>query len=396
LYNLYNLIKIKESEQKYLLTTNESKSFFINYYNRLNKIKRFILNQYFKNRIKSLSKRTLNCLSNIYIDNNFQNFYKEVSKPEFSVKDLKNAGKKTEQEFNDFIKDIGKLSYLLQSQANAQDFYSFFVSVVVKNLGVNEKYIEKFSSDFLDYRFPLFSFINLLINKGYLYHERELKIFYHRFNYYIDKEIFTLEKLSEKLSKPNQEKLTRERVRQLSLKINPTLEGKLSHLFICFPYTNYEISFQEDQDIIYINNEFADRINISENVKFTSKFYTKIFSIFIGATHKLFPDNLRDEANIYLIKQELFEYFDFIAFYLDIEQTVNSVIPESYSIHFEGYLYNFLKVEDLQLLEKILPICELIVFEDFNLFIDIEGNLIFDRNTRKIIDDLSTTIIITH
>ncbi|MDM8554677.1 hypothetical protein QUF75_08120 [Desulfococcaceae bacterium HSG7] len=350
-------------------------------FNNLNKLQRFILNQYFKSRIKSLSNRTINCLSSIdpNIDD-FRSFYKVFSTPDFSIINLKNVGKKTKQEFDDFCNDIFSLADLLQSQVDAQEFFNFFVSVVTKDLDVDEKFIEDFASDFFEEKFPLFRFIDFLIKNGYIYSDRELQIFYHRSNYCADKEIFTLEKLGEKTS--SQDKLTRERVRQLAEKINPILEGKLSHLFMCFPYTNYNISFNEDQDFIHIDNEFANRINMAEGVNFTPKFYARIFSIFMGDSHTLCPDSLKNEANIYLIKKELFEYFDFDDFYQDIEQTVNRRILDTYSIHFEGYLCGFLKTDDISLLERISPICETILFEAFNLFLDLDGNVIIEKNIK--------------
>ncbi|MDM8543976.1 hypothetical protein QUF90_23115 [Desulfococcaceae bacterium HSG9] len=389
-------------------------------FNNLNKFQRFILNQYFKSRIKSLSNRTINCLSSIDPNiNDFRSFYKVFSPPDFSIINLKNVGKKTKWEFDDFCKDIFRLANLLESDTDTQEFFNFFVSVVTKDLDVDEKFIEDFASDFFEGRFPLFRFIDFLIENGYIYSERELQIFYHRFNYCTDKEIFTLEKLGEKIS--SQDKLTRERVRQLAQKINPILEGKLSHLFMCFdmittmavditegklshlfmcfPYTNYNISFNEDQDFIninndlHINNDFAVRVNRAEGVNFTPKFYARIFSIFMGDSHTLCPDSLKNEANIYLIKKELFEYFDFDDFYQDIEQTVNRRILDTYSIHFEGYLCGFLKTDDISLLERISPICETILFEAFNLFLDLDGNVIIEKNIKITLKDCAIKVL---
>ncbi len=353
-------------------------------FTHLNKIQRHILEQYFINRIQSLSQRTINCLSNIIGNSvDFQTFFKAVSKSNFTIKDLRNAGKKTEEEFTEFYHDIFILTNIFCSEISDEEVFRHFVSIVERNLGVPEDFLNKYKADFFDKSFPLFLFIDFLIEQGYIFSGRDLFIFYHRFNYCADKEILVLEEIGEKLeSDKEKSKLSRERVRQIAEKINSAFQGKLSHLFICFPYTNYSINLQEDEDVISVSNDFADSINMLENVNFTPKFYTKIFSVFLGDSHILFLENIRDNTNIYLIKKELFNYFDFGAFYEDIEKKVNEKIKSSYLLHFEGYLYGFLKDNEISILNRIKPICERILIEDFNLLEDLDGNLKFERNTK--------------
>lgn len=93
--------------------------------------------------------------------------------------------------------------------------------------------------------------------------------------------------------------------------------------------------------------------------------------------------NRKNYENCYLINSLLFECFDFDNFVLDIYLQQNEKIIETYSLNFQGYIYNFIKNEGKTFYDEIYTVCEAIIYNEFELVVNSDGYLTFERNTFK-------------
>jgi hypothetical protein len=84
-----------------------------------------------------------------------------------------------------------------------------------------------------------------------------------------------------------------------------------------------------------------------------------------------------------LIDSQLFDCFNFENFISDIYLKVNEKITESYSLQFQGYLYVFLKDEGKAFFKELYSVCEAIIFSEFELLVDSNGYIYFERTTKK-------------
>ena len=149
-------------------------------------------------------------------------------------------------------------------------------------------------------------------------------------------------------------------------------------------------------DFIIITDELVFEINEKEKNTFNHLFINLIFSILYENSLKL-VGNIDSVAynsakarsvqhswySTYLINNELFNLFDFEAFVNDVDRRLSERIEEDYSFHFETYLYKFLKVEYSEELMRIIPVTEHILFNEFEISVDILDNIVFKRNTIK-------------
>ena len=63
---------------------------------------------------------------------------------------------------------------------------------------------------------------------------------------------------------------------------------------------------------------------------------------------------------------------------------INEKIEESYSFNFKSYLYKFLTKNNIDILNIAFPIAEKIVNDEFEIYLDLEENITFKRNTIKL------------
>ena len=190
--------------------------------------------------------------------------------------------------------------------------------------------------------------------------------------------------------------LTRERVRQIRQRCFEEIENKISFLknFQDDFYQNYDIDITEN--FIILTDEKIKEINFLYDTKFSKNFLNYIFSVYLSEQFSI-NGNLEDVLipkqftarnrhnwkNIYLIKKELKEEIDINKICEDINTRLQERINETYKFNFKSYLSRFLLTENFNLLEDIKDYCEIILNEEFDLFLDLDDNIVFNRNTIK-------------
>jgi hypothetical protein len=281
-------------------------------------------------------------------------------------------------EIKTFIKDVYKISE--DSQLNYLEL-EFLLKSRFKNLDV---------SILLQHQNSIFRLANTLIDNYYIFNETDTHIFKKTFNIYSNSVFAKLEDIGSNLN------LTGERVRQ---KRNLIFE-KLNSKFQFFKYVEQNILFNYRIDInnssVIIDEEAKNLINSIDNTNFSKSYITLIISIFFQNDF-IVIGNIEDAIilkdgnarfrhnwqNIYLIRKGIFEKFYIDKFIEDLEFRLNDRNDETYKFNFKSYLSRFLKENDFAIVDQILTTCEKILFEEFNLFLSIDEEIVFERNTLK-------------
>lgn len=190
--------------------------------------------------------------------------------------------------------------------------------------------------------------------------------------------------------------LTRERVRQIRQKCFEELENKISFLknFEDDFYQNYDIDISEN--FIILTEEKVKEINFSYGTKFSRNFLKYIFSVYLSEQFSLNGNlddvliprqfNARDRhnwKNVYIISKEIKKEIDINKICDDVYSRLQERINETYKFNFKSYLSKFLLSENFNLLENIKDYCEVVINQEFELFLDLNDNIVFNRNTLK-------------
>jgi hypothetical protein len=190
--------------------------------------------------------------------------------------------------------------------------------------------------------------------------------------------------------------LSRERVRQIRQRCFEELENKISFLknFEDDFYQNYDIDISES--FIILTDEKVEEINFLYDTKISRNFLKYIFSVYLSEQFSingnlddvLIPKqfnarNRHNWKNIYIIRKEIKEEIDVNKICEDISSRLLERINETYKFNFKSYLSRFLLTENFNLLENIKDYCEDVINKEFDLFLDLDDNIVFERNTLK-------------
>ncbi len=368
--------EIKQKEKK-----------LINLIADFNKTKRDIINSYIENNLKNLSIRSLNVLS-AYLNKDFK--IKNVSEKilsidQFNFKNLKNAGEKSINELNYFTKILIEFVYEISSLDNETDLIDFknkyFFEKIFK-INLTKNHLVNYNS--------IFSVINFAISNNLIFGKHENLIFEKAFKIFNSQNLLTIDTIAEEIN------ISRERVRQLR---NSILE-KL------FNYLQFSKNIQDDLETKYglnlnnnyiiIDDDLCNSINETSKTNFTREFLTYMIYVYCSDQYSLIGKledilieknyNSRDRynwKNFYLVQKDFINTLDFQLFANDVDFRLNERIEETYFFNFKSYLHNFMISHDIVKVNDIFDLAEKILNIEFEKSIDLEENIIFNRNTNK-------------
>lgn len=350
-----------------------------------------IVNNSIATLFNELSVRASNVLNN-HLDydislNGLSTIYEDES---FKFSNLRNAGKQTISEIQDFIDEIKENIELITLFEDENELIiELFNSFLKRKFNISAAIFSEIGTGY-DYSrgLPIFKTLNVLIENEILFDSREKVIIKHGFNYFNNTQTKFLQDIASNL------KITRERTRQIRKIIFDNLNNSLSFIksIELEAYNIYGIDV--NSDLILIEDELVTEINAREKNSFNNLFINKIFSILLSETTELigneenivFRKNINSSHNwnsSYLVKRELTVCFDFMKFIEDVSLRLSQRIEEDYNFHFETYLQDFKKKEATELSERITFCAEQILFNEFEISLDIHENIIFKRNTKK-------------
>jgi hypothetical protein len=355
----------------------------------LNRNQREVINNFIEINFKSLSVRSQNVLS-LFLNGNLKisNLSTLIlANDSFKVRNLKKAGKRTEEELVFFIKVITE--FLEKVTDIRIEKHVPLVSISTDFFFLNYD-ANVFITDEIIKTQSIFKYVNILIDQNLIYKDGKKTVFQRALKIYYKHPEPSLEDIAETLS------TTKERVRVIAKKCIEGLFGKLEVIKILNDDLIQKYFLDTNQDFISVDEQAINYINQQNDTQFSKEFATFILYVYwsnrfeiIGVIEDVLKINRTESQirynwnNLYLIETSLFNEFDFSAFADDLDSRLHERIEETYSFNLKSYLSKFLNYENHEVLARIASICERIINDEFGISIDLDDNIIFVKNTIK-------------
>lgn len=353
----------------------------------LTRVQREVINSFIFVNTNSLSVRSKNAIS-LHLKNNLKvkNFTEKVLLSEsFNVQNIKNVGAKCVPEIEIYISIIKDFIF----EVNQTRDEKYLIALKNKFLIQRTFDIPLVPNEILESE-SIFQLTEFLLSQNAFFDETQTVIVKRALKLFNNQKELTLDEIAEQVN------LSRERVRQIRKLCLEELFNKL--LFISNFNDDLFQKYSIDVESMYIeiNTDILNKINQSNNTNFSREFITFILSAYLKDSFSLVGNyedvlqpkyfnsrNRHNWNNFYLIEKELSLEFDFTSFTNDISNRVSDRIEESYSFNFKSYLSKFLSNNNIDFLDLLFPICEEIINEEFEIYLDLEENINFIINTTR-------------
>ena len=353
----------------------------------LTRTQREVINSFILVNTNSLSVRSKNAIL-LHLKGNLKikNFAEKILLSDsFDVKNIKNVGAKCVPEIEIYISIINDFLIEVSQSNNEKKLISLKNNFLIQRTFS----ISKIPNEILETE-SIFLLTDFLLNQNALFDETQTIIVKKAFKIYQNQKELTLDDIAEKV------KLTRERVRQIRKLCIDEIFNKLLFIqnFSDDLFQKYNIDINSNQ--LDIDTEIVDIINNTNNTNLSKEFITYILFAYLWDKFSLIGEiedvlqpryfNARNRHNwksFYLMEKEIVKEIDFIALANDIDNRISDRIVESYSFNFKSYLSKFLTNNNIEFLDTAFPIGEKIINDEFELYLDLDENLIFKRNTKK-------------
>lgn len=353
----------------------------------LTRVQREVINSFIFVNTNSLSVRSKNAIS-LHLKNNLKvkSFAEKILLSEsFNVQNIKNVGAKCVPEIEVYISIIKDFIFEV-SQTTDENYL-----IALKNKFLIQRTFEipLVPSEILESE-SIFQLTDFLLNKNAFFDENQTVIIKKALKLFDNQKELTLDEIAEQVN------LSRERVRQIRKLSLDNLFNKL--LFI----SNFNDDLFQKYSIdvecmsIEITPGILAKINQSNKTNFSREFTTYILSAYLKDSFAIVGNyedvlqpkyfnarNRHNWNNFYLVEKELASEIDFNSLTNDISNRINDRIEESYSFNFKSYISKFLTNNNIDLLDLLFPICEKIINEEFEIYLDLDENLNFKRNTTQ-------------
>lgn len=353
----------------------------------LTRVQRDVINSFIFVNTNSLSVRSKNAIY-LHLNNNLKvkNFTEKVLLSEtFNVQNIKNVGAKCIPEIEVYISIIEDFIFEVRQTRDE----NYLIALKNKFLIQQTFDIPFVPNEILESE-SIFQLTEFLLDQNAFFDENQTVIVKRALKLFNSQKEFTLDEIAEQVD------LSRERVRQIRKLCLEELFSKL--LFISNFNDDLFQKYSIDVESMYIeiNTDILDKINQSNNTNFSREFITCILSAYLKDYFSLVGNyedvlqpkyfnsrNRHNWNNFYLVEKELSLEFDFTSFTNDISNRVSDRIEESYSFNFKSYLSKFLSNNNIDFLDLLFPICEKIINEEFEIYLSLEENINFKRNTTR-------------
>jgi hypothetical protein len=353
----------------------------------LTRVQREVINSFIFVNTNSLSVRSKNAIS-LHLKNNLKvkSFTEKILLSEsFNVQNIKNIGAKCVPEIEVYISIIKDFIFEV-SQTTDENYL-----IALKNKFLIQRTFEipLVPSEILESE-SIFQLTDFLLNKNAFFDENQTIIIKKALKLFYNQKELTLDEIAEQVN------LSRERIRQIRKLSLDNLFNKL--LFI----SNFNDDLFQKYSIdvecmsIEITPSILAKINQSNKTNFSREFTTYILSAYLKDSFAIVGNyedvlqpkyfnarNRHNWNNFYLVEKELASEIDFNSLTNDISNRINDRIEESYSFNFKSYISKFLTNNNIDLLDLLFPICEKIINEEFEIYLDLDENLNFKRNTTR-------------
>jgi hypothetical protein len=357
--------------------------------NELSPSKRGMLQKHTKYLMSNMSVRSKNGLQDIFGAGDSRDIVEKLCISNLDLKNYRNIGRLTIQEVLDLKKAIRQFALVLSTSPD--DLLKLkYVKLVVEEhfkflLGNIDSQIECVID--LDGKVKLFKLIKLLIDSNRLFNSNEKRIFE---NFYSesDERERSLKSIGSLVG------LTRERMRQIKLAVDKKIKAYFQFVSSFNDDDFADLNIDATNPCIVIDNSMRMKLNRAEEVNSNIAFIAAILGQYLAETHSVFgSEDIVNEKKTprknktftcrYLISNQFFEQFAFKDFVEDVNSLLEQRITESYSLHYEGYLCQFIRNNCTTLLKDIRAISDTILLNEFNMMANIDGCLVFERNIKR-------------
>lgn len=357
----------------------------------LTRVQREVINSFILVNTKGLSVRSKNAITHHLKGNlKIKNFSESILLSErFNVNDINNAGKNSIPELLKYIFSIKNFLIEVSGSYNERQLYALKNNFLIQRT-FN---ISKIPDEILESE-SIFLLTDFLLNQNALFDETKTIIVKNAFKVYTNTSKKTLDDIALMVD------LTRERVRQ----IRKVCLDDFSDNLIFIKNFNDDLFQKYNIDVnssyIEVNPDLVDIVNTTNRTNFSKEFITYILSIYLNDRFSLvglIEDVLQPKYflvsrrhnwnNFYLIEKAIISKINFYGLINDIASRLSEKIEESYSFNLKSYLSKFLFHDDTEILELALPIAEDIINEEFEIYLDLEANISFEKNTIKTVPD---------
>lgn len=352
----------------------------------LTRVQRSVINSFIAVNTEDLSVRSRNAIS-LYLNNNLKikHFAEKIFSESFNVNNIKNVGKKSIPELEVYFSIIKDFIF----EVNQTKDEELLISLKNKFLIQRTFNITRIPNEILESE-SIFQLTDFLLNQNAFFDKTQTVIVKRALKLFNNQKELTLDEIAVQVD------LSRERVRQIRKLCLEDLFNKLLFISNFNDDLFQKYSIDIESTYIEINTDILDKINQSSNTNFSREFITYILSAYLNESFSLVGNyedvlqpkyfnsrNRHNWNNFYLVKKELSLEFDFTSFTNDISNRVSDRIEESYSFNFRSYLSKFLSNNNIDVLDLLFPICENIINEEFEIYLDLEENINFKRNTSR-------------
>lgn len=353
----------------------------------LTRVQREVINSFIIVNTETLKARSKNAIK-LFLRHNLKikNFANRILlSKDFEVSKIKNIGARSIPEISDYI--LGIKNFIFEISQSEDEKYL----ISRKNIFLIQRkfQLNQIPSEILESE-SIFQLTDFLLNQNALFDKNQTIIIKKALNLFYNQKGLMLDEIAEQVD------LSRERVRQIRKLCLDDLFQKL--LFISNFNDDLFQKYSIDVESIYIeiNTDVLDKINQSNNTNFSKEFVTYILSAYLRENFTLVGNyedvlqpkyfnsrNKHDWSNFYLVDRKLASEIDFISLTNDISNRISDRIEESYSFNFKSYLSKFLTNNNINVLDLLFPICEKILNDEFEIYLDLDENINFKRNTYR-------------
>lgn len=291
------------------------------------------------------------------------------------------ADRLTLQELLTVRAELIQRSEQFSAHLREEEAFRKFTALWCERFGCTPEEILPYRQAFIARRFPLFHFLDqLLFQRSLIFSGHLRATMVGRFHFRLNDQKRTLEEIGEEVG------LTRERIRQLAITIPARIQAAVRSLGPIAEYLSYQPLNCQGRDLIIVDDTYAQYVNASEGVSFTSGFLVIVFEAFLKEQYDRIEEDF-DAATDYLVHRELAAEFDFDDYLRRIAGRISERIPQPYTLDLLDEVEGNLQTTSRLRLRRICAVCELLANEEFAIAADDSGGLCFQRNTKKRIDE---------
>lgn len=388
---IYQIKPLRDEELKQLLPSSLAEKLITRIYS-LSPRKKRIVNIQFKILKENLSKRAINVLLT-ELDGEFSinRYSKNIIQNGIEFRELKNIGKKTEEELVNFHKEVIEHLNTVSEISSTYEVNYYFLRIFLKsNLKLSIKDIETilFFYKRNSQRLPIFTIVFIVVKNTDILNNHQKALFTDYFLYNVGTTPKILDTISVKTG------VTRERIRQIRNKTISEFNNIFSFIKTLHQISPHWYGVDEDASYIAISEQLVNKINKEEGTSYSKLFMTKILAILLKESHILVGDeisihkvsNNKHQANfknLYLISNNINKHFDFRGLLDSLHSRLSKTIKVDYKLNLKGLLLDFLSSNSaLEKLNSIQDIAEDMILNELGIFTE-NDNLKIPRNVSK-------------